>query len=87
MPLPRKINRTPEQEVAATAYAARERAAMLQRAPAEARRWIAAGGVAEVRGAWLNARDRGDAELQAIYADVLTAAGEKNPINATGRWE
>ncbi len=87
MPLPRKITRTPEQNAAAQAFADQQRQELLARAPDEARRWIAAGGVAEVRVAWLNARDKGDRELQKIYAEALTTAGERNPLNDSGRWE
>ena len=86
MPLPRKIERTPEQETWAQARLAQTRAAMLARVPAEASRWIAAGGVGEVRGAWLTARDNGDVELARLYADALEKAGEKNPLRDDGMW-
>jgi len=87
MPLPRKITWTPEQNAAAQVFVDRQRQELLARAPDEARRWIAIGGVAEVRVAWLNARDKGDRELQKIYAEALTTAGEQNPLNDSGRWE
>jgi hypothetical protein len=86
MPLPRKITRTPEQNAAAQAFADQQRQELLARAPAEARRWIVYD-VAEVKVAWLTARDKGDRELQKIYAEALTTAGERNPLNYSGRWE
>lgn len=58
------------------AWAARDRQATLECAERDARQWIAAGGVDEVRHAWLTARNKGDYELQAIYANALTEAGE-----------
>ena len=87
MPLPRQITRTPEQVEADKTFAAQERAKAINEAPEAARRWIAAGAVAEVRIAWLRAKNRGDAELQAIYAESLIAAGEKNPANDSGLWQ
>ena len=86
MPLPRNVERTPEQIAAGVKFMAQQREAKIQTAAASARKWIACGGAAEVRSAWLTARDNEDAELQAIYAQVLTEAGEKNPLSVTGEW-
>ncbi len=68
MPLPRKITSQP----ATTATTAKS---STEAAYANANRWIAAGGAAEVRASWLNAKNKGQAELMAAYEKALSDAG------------
>lgn len=76
MPLPRKQTQvSPESKAAAEQIMANARAKLIANAPSQAATWIAAGGIAEVRLAWLNAKNRNDAELMAIYETAITSAG------------
>ncbi len=68
MPLPRKITSQPATTVTTVKSST-------ESAYANAKRWIAAGGVAEVRASWLNAKNKNQAELMAAYEAALSDAG------------
>jgi hypothetical protein len=75
MPLPRTTKpQTPESVSADIVIEANRRAAQLARAPQEAARMIAAGGIGEVRIAEYKARNAGDTELAAIYRTAIDNA-------------
>ena len=74
MPMPKQLKNPPTAEQQA-AFVKAQYEKKCAGADADARRWIACGGAAEVRLGWVLAKNIGQTELMAIYEKALADAG------------